>query len=67
MLAGADFDTLESIVLRKTLDTKNRAKMSIFYKFRGEILRIRSRNLRLARPNARKNPRKFSARSVRFT
>ena len=42
-------------------------KCPIFYKFRGGILRIRSRNLRLARPNARKNHRKFDARSVRFT
>nr|WP_314887653.1 hypothetical protein [uncultured Campylobacter sp.] len=37
-LADADFDTFVSGVPRKTLDTKNRAKMSDFYKFRGGIL-----------------------------
>jgi len=43
-----------------------RKKCQIFYKFHGVILRIFSRNLQLTRPNARKNHRKFYARSVRF-
>ena len=42
-------------------------KCQIFYKFSGGILRIFSRNLSPTRPNARKNTRKFHARSVRFT
>lgn len=63
----ADFDDFIKSIPGKALDIKDGAKMSDFYKFRGGILRIFSRNLQPTRPNAHKNHRKFYALSVRFT